>query len=267
MANMHTDQISLIASKGDIGGFQEAVIRQIYKTWMLKSGNVAIDIGAHSGLHTLPMAECVGESGLIFSFEACCSLASALQLQLEKAGIGQVKLTHAAVGLNNGGVVKFYKNLDHPGQSTIVKGYGHNFIDDYSYDVPLINLDSLVTVIGQRVLRFIKIDAEGAELEILKGGIELLKAHSPLVAAEITNRLFRKYKIEFYKLLEEISYSAFTLLGDELNDQVIDSERGSPLYTLLFAKRGHWVHDFCSNPTKLRKFTLYHAEKWSSRYK
>jgi FkbM family methyltransferase len=267
MSKYYIKNINNISANGDIGGFQETVIRQIYTTWILKSGNVAIDIGAHLGLHTIQMAHCVGESGIIYSIEACPDLISAVQHQLDDKGIRNVRLTHAAVGLRNGGFIKFYKNIENPGQSTIVKGYGNNFTDQYSYDVPLINLDSLEPVIGRRLLRFIKIDAEGAELQILKGGIQLLTAHTPLIAAEVSIHLFKVYKEEFNKFLHDAGYSAFTLLGDELSDQVVEREKETPLYTLLLAKRGHWTHDFCSNPDKLKKLTLNLSDRWALRSK
>jgi len=48
----------------------ELMLEQIYRA-ALRPGDIAVDIGAHEGRHTLPMARAVGPSGSVFAFEPC----------------------------------------------------------------------------------------------------------------------------------------------------------------------------------------------------
>ncbi|MFN4185583.1 MAG: FkbM family methyltransferase, partial [Hyphomonas sp.] len=54
--------------------------------------------------------------------------------------------------------------------------------------VPLISLDEIMTYIDCPPVSFIKIDVEGGELDVLRGGIETLKKHRPSILCEIDNR-------------------------------------------------------------------------------
>ena len=49
------------------GGFEPAALREYRR--VVKPGSVALDIGANIGSHTLPLAQIVGPSGRVYSFE------------------------------------------------------------------------------------------------------------------------------------------------------------------------------------------------------
>ena len=157
------------------GGIQETCIREIYRVWILKQGNVCIDIGAHKGLHTFPMADSVGTKGLVFSYEANKFLASSLKESCIEQNRRHINVYNYAVSNKHGETITFYNNTSYPGQSTIVEGYGRNFSVADTMEVTSVTLDEhLLPQIDKRVLRFIKIDAEGAEIDILRGAINLL---------------------------------------------------------------------------------------------
>ena len=245
------DQFKKLQAKGRMS-FMETCIRQIYKSWILKDGYVGIDIGAHKGLHTFEMADSVGPSGQIFAFEANPHLY--LNLCSRLLPQNQVTLINAAVSDSNIDLVPFYLNPAHPGQSTIVENYGNNFTKDYQINVPCVSIDSFLgDYLLQKRLAFVKIDAEGAELKILKGMKQLLSNKYPLICAEISLYSWIKCRSVFDELLGSIDYAAFTLSGINIseltNAQIADL--GSPAYTLVLAKKDHWSFDFANNPAKM----------------
>jgi FkbM family methyltransferase len=50
-----------------LGGFELRTLRRYAQ--LIKEGDVVLDIGANVGAHTLPLAQLVGSSGKVFSFE------------------------------------------------------------------------------------------------------------------------------------------------------------------------------------------------------
>src|SRR5271169_4509567 len=50
-----------------LGGFELRTLRRYAQ--LIKEGNIVLDIGANVGAHTLPLAQLVGPSGKVFSFE------------------------------------------------------------------------------------------------------------------------------------------------------------------------------------------------------
>ena len=232
--------------------FMETCIRQIYKSWILKENYVGIDIGAHKGLHTIPMAESVGLQGRIFAFEANPFLY--LELCSKVIDLPQITLYNAAVADSSSTSIPFYLNQDNPGQSTIIEGYGNNFTDANKLHVGCVAIDEFLGQhLENRRLAFVKIDAEGAELKILQGMKNILAKKSPLICAEISIGQWIKHRDQYDELLAHIDYSAFTLSGINISllsaDEV--SRIGSPAYTLVFAKNNHWSFDFADNPLKM----------------
>lgn len=237
-----------------LGGIQETCIREIYRVWLLKPGNVCIDIGAHKGLHTFAMAKSVEAKGIVFSYEANKFLASSLNTSCIEQGFQNIKVYNYAVSSKHNETITFYNNISYPGQSTIVKDYGKNFSDADAMEVTSVTLDEhLLPQIDKRVLRFIKIDAEGAEIDILKGAINLLNKHKPLVVLELSIYLVKKCEKEFFEVLDNCSYECYTLSGIPITVETLKMGFSSDCYTLLICAKNHWISDFCTNPQKMTR--------------
>src|SRR5690349_1373835 len=56
----------------------EVLVQRVYEA-LLRPGDVAFDVGAHTGRHTLPMAKCVGAAGRVFAFEPLPACLAALR--------------------------------------------------------------------------------------------------------------------------------------------------------------------------------------------
>lgn len=236
------------------GGIQETCIREIYRVWILKQGNVCIDIGAHKGLHTFAMADSVGTKGLVFSYEANKFLASSLKESCIEQNRRHINVYNYAVSNKHGETITFYNNTSYPGQSTIVQGYGKNFSTADAMEVTSVTLDEhLLPQIDKRVLRFIKIDAEGAEIDILKGAIKLLSKYKPLVGLELSIYHVKQHEREFFEVLDSCGYQCYTLSGIPVTSETLKMGLKSDCYTVLICSKKHWISDFCANPQKMAR--------------
>jgi len=139
---------------------QGELIRRLART-----GSLAVDIGANVGYYTSIMAEAVGDRGVVLAFEPDADNLRLLQRAVGGAEHANVTVVPAAVGERNG-TVRLYVNPDHPGDHRIYPAGTH----EQSRDVEVWSLDDYLGKSGQtRELSLVKIDVQGAELQVLRG--------------------------------------------------------------------------------------------------
>lgn len=147
---------------------------------LLQPGFNVIDIGANYGVYTLSMAQTVGPSGRVWAFEPASTTASLLAEGIAANGFEQVLLERAALSSARGTAqLSLNQNSE---LNAIVRD---NLSTDGCETVPVITLDDCLESFGWRNIEFIKIDAEGEEANILKGGKRFFAELSPLVQYEV----------------------------------------------------------------------------------
>ncbi len=150
-----------------------------------------VDVGAHDGLITLPFARLPGSR--VLAFEPLPSAFARLQAALREAFGAvppQVDCRAAALGDHDGEVTLAMPLLDGVAQeqwASTAKDYAAHLSSRVAverFTVPLMRLDALdlADVTGM------KIDAEGAEYEILRGARETLLRCRPILTIEIEER-------------------------------------------------------------------------------
>jgi hypothetical protein len=84
---------------------------------------------------------------------------------------------------------------------------------DYKiFNIDCKTLDSVFLQLGLDSLDAVKIDTEGSELNILKGGEGVLRKHKPIIVIEYTNsnaNMFGYDRSEIVSLLKSYGYNAF----------------------------------------------------------
>ncbi len=144
-----------------------------------------LDVGAHEGAFTLPFALLPGSH--VLAFEPLPASFSRLQ---EAAGaLPNVTLRQEALGDSTGEAELRLPVVDGSANeqwASIAKqygGYGPR-VAEQSLTVPLRRLDEFA--LGD--LTAVKLDAEGAEYEVLRGGAETLRRCRPVLSIEIEER-------------------------------------------------------------------------------
>jgi len=146
----------------------------------LKPGMQAIDIGANYGVYTLTMAGILGPAGTLWAFEPTSTTAACLGDSLTENRFGNVTLVQAALSDRVGTATLGLNPNSELNSLSVTPGAE-------SEEVPVMTLDGCMAEFGWRHMDFIKLDAEGHEDNILRGGQSFLDAFWPLIMFEFKN--------------------------------------------------------------------------------
>ncbi len=151
----------------------------------LRPGMTFVDVGANIGYYTLLAVRAIRDATAVYAFEPNAGVRTRLEENLRLNGVfGRVQVRRQAVARASGEIA-FYKSTasDNSGLSSILPGSGRS---DEAEVVPSVSLDDFATTLpAGRSIDLIKIDVEGAELEVLAGGAGLLaRADGPALVFE-----------------------------------------------------------------------------------
>jgi FkbM family methyltransferase len=160
------------------GTYEKGTIQLL--TDLLKSGSTFLDIGANIGLLSAIASKRVGPEGKVIAVEANPKTVDILRHNLALNDCTNTDIYPFALGAENGTAL-LYENweVNRGGASLLSQG------DAEGIEVPVRRLDELLT---DEVIDVLKIDVEGFELEVLKGGIELLKNQLPVLIIEVSEQ-------------------------------------------------------------------------------
>jgi FkbM family methyltransferase len=146
----------------------------------LQPGQKVVDIGANCGVYTLPMASRVGPGGYVWAFEPTSSTARFLAKGIAENGFGHVTLVQSAVSSAPGSAQISLQR--HSELNSIIHGQPPT---GESETVSVVSLDECMDRYRWTEIDLIKIDAEGEESNILKGGLRFFSELAPLVQYEL----------------------------------------------------------------------------------
>jgi FkbM family methyltransferase len=185
---------------------------------LLRPGMTVLDIGAHHGLYTLLCSKSVGGKGRVIAFEASPRECRRLGKHVRLNSCGNVRIEPCAAGSEHGSA-EFYV-VDGP------TDWGNSLREPavaeatYKIRVEVRTVDDVLQGLGISRVDFMKIDVEGAELEVLKGAMHLLRGGSrPAILAEVQELRtqpwgYRSRAIVQY--LASLDYRWFSLATDGL---------------------------------------------------
>lgn len=140
---------------------------------VLRPGDVFVDIGANIGVYTVFASRLVGKLGRVLAIEMMPETASRLEKHVQMNGLENVEVFRCALSDTRGQKVRATVQPGKFGQATIAvdsERYGFGS----AVDVETETLDQLVAAAGVQGARMIKIDVEGAEIQVLRGGLGCL---------------------------------------------------------------------------------------------
>lgn len=167
----------------------------------LTTGNVVLDIGANIGCHTLYYAEKVGTQGLVVAFEPQRIVYQTLCANIALNSITNTYCEHLALGEKAGHCYLPPINYHSESNFGAISLNAFQSLDQGEL-VAIRNLDSF----NLPRCDLIKIDVEGMETPVIKGGINNIKKHKPILFVE--NDRIEKSK-ELITLIMELGYDLF----------------------------------------------------------
>lgn len=159
----------------DVGGLIASEVNAIYAK--PDGGDVVVDAGAHYGVYTLLASRLVGNRGIVLAFEPHPHNYKRLLTNLRVNKIKNVKTFNLALG-DFDGQTKLYLFSDSGGHSTTPELSSTSYFDGY-INVKVNRIDTIIRKLGIEKISLIKIDAEGAELKILRGARKSIQKHRP----------------------------------------------------------------------------------------
>jgi FkbM family methyltransferase len=127
----------------------------------LQEGMVFVDVGANIGSHAINAARLVGRTGSVFAFEADPDTYQLLADNIKSNSLRNIVLKQTCVS-DHVGTLSFYKHKDSAKSSIVDRG------EKLSVTLPSDTLDNLVPADAK--IDILKVDVEGAELSVLRGG-------------------------------------------------------------------------------------------------
>lgn len=143
----------------------------------LRSGDTFVDVGANNGFFTLLGSLLVGPTGTVHAFEPGENVLPALRKNIEINDLKNVQVHDCALWYNTT-PKKFYLNSDSPGGNALWNPglWWENHKSANNQVSQELYPSTLNLKLGRRRVRLIKLDTEGADRWILRGGTHIRSA-------------------------------------------------------------------------------------------
>jgi len=147
----------------------------------LDTTGVFVDVGANTGVYTLKAARHFGgASGVVLALEPFPDLLATLSFSVRANGFTNVRLRNICAADATAAAV-LWRNFDKPNSFGLVRRDAK--ADGLS--VLAVALDDLFAWERLDRLDYLKVDAEGAEAQVLAGAANLLRKHRPIIQVEV----------------------------------------------------------------------------------
>jgi FkbM family methyltransferase len=210
----------------------QGVEESIYRTGSYERGTLAVmaeilhrgdrfvDVGANVGLMSLVAARIVGSAGRVDAFEPLPEIRALLAASVDANRFTNVVINDFALG-SVPSVLSIHRHLEVNRGSASLAWAG---LSTDTLSVRVETMDTAVPRLSSQPIAMIKIDVEGWELEVLKGGTGVLaRQPQPVLCIEFSRlRPLEGGQLEdMVSLLEELDYLPFRLK--------LNKSRASPL--------------------------------------
>lgn len=168
---------------------------------LLDEGDTVIEVGAHVGTLTVPLARKVGPSGKVIAYEPQNLMHDYLKRNVESNGLGNVSIWQDAIGAhkerrwyapfpsNTGGV---------PMRTPDEEGTAEGCVETFPLD--------WFAASWNKGVALLKIDVEGMEPDVLVGARRTIIQHRPIISIENDRPINTRKVVE---LLQSYSYRIF----------------------------------------------------------
>lgn len=148
---------------------------------------VFVDVGAHIGKYTIMMARRLGSRGRVIAFEPDYDNYRVLEKNVSLNQLENVIPLNKSLWREKGKLKLYYPNDKHTDMRTVAwhVNWKHHIVEADT-------LDNVLKELGIESVDLIKIDVEGAEIEVLEGAKETLKQSPKIVFESLDNEKMSK---------------------------------------------------------------------------
>src|SRR5215469_6609330 len=194
---------------------------------VIQPGMRAIDVGANYGIYTSVLARGVGPGGRVWALEPASTTLECLTETIAINSFSQVDVVRLALS-NRSGTARLGIERNSELNSLTVRA------GQPTEEVPLATLDGFAATADVKNIDFLKLDAEGEELNILAAGQDFMHRESPLVMFEV--KVGDDHNSQLPAAFRKLGYGIYRLIGpDCLLVPLTDRETLDPFELNLFA--------------------------------
>lgn len=197
---------------GHNSGFEECVNEA-------SQSKVFFDVGGHIGLYSIPIAKLQNDNGVVHTFEPASHNYKMLKKHVALNSLKNVSLNNVLVGAEANDNVAFKEDSTgiNPMNSLadVDKTEGNDIISK-----KMIKLDEYCKE-NQIYPNVMKIDVEGAEVQVLKGAMEVIKKSSPTIYLSLHPKHIVSLgdsMSDITDILNEVGYKCTTIDGRDNSD-------------------------------------------------
>lgn len=171
-------------------------------------GDVCLDIGANLGLISLRMSDRAGPSGTVHAFEPQPRMQSYLQRTIGENNIKNIHLHGVALGQERG-ALQLSIPRGNSGAASLATDHAG---EAEQFEVSVHRLTDFMKELGVDSVSFIKIDVEGFEPFVIRGGEEFLSDIKPNVIVLEEHGDFQAGSVpESLRLLMDLDFEVYAL--------------------------------------------------------
>lgn len=220
------ENLDIYAGLAVSGGWDDHVWRACRA--VLQPGQVFYDIGANAGYMATKVGIELEDRVTVLAFEPQPSLAHATANSLAANGLGKARVLQVLLGAEDGTADLFLsRHAIHASLAAREQG-------SRRLRLPMIRLDTLVDRFDAPPPDVIKIDVEGAEFDVFRGGQDVLRRGLPAILFECDANLgrFGRSPAEVLEFLRSLGYPDFYAVDpggcrpierlDELGEEAAD---------------------------------------------
>jgi FkbM family methyltransferase len=179
---------------------------------------VVFDVGANVGFYSLHWISRLAPGGTVHAFEPVPGTFAKLARNVEINGLrGAIRTNDFGLGDEAKTLSIFVPGFSGSGAASIKNQHPQE--TSVEVEARIETLDRYFPVTGLKQLDLIKVDVEGAELLVLKGGRETLARHRPLLFLELLRKWskpFGYHPNEVIAMLGAMGYLCFAVDGGRL---------------------------------------------------
>ena len=147
----------------------------------LDSEGVFVDVGANTGIYTVKAAKHFHNKGTVLAIEPFPDVFATLFQSVQANRFTNVRLRNCCAGERTGSAT-LWLNQNQPNSFSLVKR--EEIANGLS--TLILALDDLFIWEELNRLDYLKIDVEGAEQQVILGGIKVLEKYRPIIQIEVT---------------------------------------------------------------------------------
>lgn len=211
-----------------LGQWEPDVVDYLRRT--VQPGMTVLDIGANIGIYTLICAKQVGAGGVVHSFEPTPATFARLERNVALNRLANVHINQVALS-NQEGVTEFH--LYH--QNAMNSLARQAWVGKVKAVVPVRTrtLDGYVAEEGITRVDLVKLDVEGAERMVLRGGSALLQSETaPALLVEFADRTTEAFGYRAAELRDLLEAHGYTLYRWNFRQHRLEPEPRRADYTL-----------------------------------